>query len=195
MNGSADRKSSPSRSAARSTFSMMTASESPSSIRNARRRRLMRGWKGIVAREGQGLALEPRRSLADLTPELPEKAGLADPGLPHDGHDLPAPRLRLVEALAQEPELGLTADEAGEPLLDVPSGHEPVRAGGRSGHGAGRGQLEAPGQEGAPPEHWPSRCPPRPSHPKLPGRPRRDASRPHRAATPSRCRPTFTSSV
>ncbi len=106
------------------------------------------GMERNRAREGQSLPLEPRRSLADLTPELPEEAGLADPGLPHDGHDLPAPRLRLVEALAQEPELGLTADEAGEPLLDVPSGHEPVRAGGRSGHGAGRGQLEAPSQEG-----------------------------------------------
>ena len=104
--------------------------------------------EGNRAREGESLPLEPRRSLADLTPELPEEAGLADPGLPHDGHDLPAPRLRLVEALAQQPELGLTADEAGEPLLDVPRGHEPVRAGGRSGHGAGPGQLEAPSQEG-----------------------------------------------
>ena len=60
----------------------------------------MSGWNGIVRRKGQGVPLEPRRALADVTPELPEEPRLADPGLPHDRHDLPVTRLRLIETLA-----------------------------------------------------------------------------------------------
>ena len=62
--------------------------------------------------ERHGLPLDPRRVPADLTPELPEQAGLPDPGFAHDGDDLPPPGPGLLEALLEEPELRLASDES-----------------------------------------------------------------------------------
>jgi hypothetical protein len=100
--------------------------------------------------ERHRLTLEPRGHLPARPAKLAQEPGFPDARLAHDGHDLALARARLLEALAEEPELGLPAHEPAR----VAHGHrctdQPAGLARHPAHGPGRNELEAARQEHRP---------------------------------------------
>jgi hypothetical protein len=62
--------------------------------------------------ERDGLRLDPRRGIAEPLPELLEEPRFADPRLADDHAHLPLPGARLLEAVLEQAQLAIPADEA-----------------------------------------------------------------------------------
>ena len=110
------------------------------------------GQVGNGAPVREAVALEPGDALApEALLQLQEQAGLADPGLAHDAHDLAAPFDRNGEAIAQELELVAAAGEHGEPAARLEAAAldtlEPVRPRRRLQPVRGEDEREPPVEE------------------------------------------------
>ena len=117
------------------------------------------------AAEGHRLALDPRGVPAEPPAQLLQQPRLADAGLADDQHDLALPAPREREALAEEAQLALAADEASPARLRAAgdldgaglaaarrerkrleaAGEEPAGGGARD-HRAGRGPRDERGE-------------------------------------------------
>ena len=93
--------------------------------------------------ERDRLGLDPRRGVAEPLSQLLQEPRLADPGLADDHAHLPLPGARLLEAVGEQAELAVAADEARAAELALGIAHEPVRGFGTRGIGDPR-ELEMP---------------------------------------------------
>src|SRR6185436_12853532 len=82
--------------------------------------------------ERERLALDPRGVAAQAPAQLAQQPRFADPRLPDDRDDLPLPADGELEAVAQETQLALAADEAGAAGF-CPTDDEPRARGGGAG--------------------------------------------------------------
>src|SRR5262249_50777281 len=76
--------------------------------------------------EGHRARLDPHGPIADQPPELAQEPRLADTRLAPDEEHLPRAGPHLLEALAEQPELTLSSDEAGTADLALGVAHEAV---------------------------------------------------------------------
>ena len=93
------------------------------------------------------VALDPGGAAAELPLQLVQQPRLADPRLADDHRHLTLSGLRQLEALAQQPQLALAADEARAAGLGV--AHHAARAVLRAAAARQGNQVEAAGQEAA----------------------------------------------